>query len=498
MPRSLGESDDAVTGTAARRHICLLPLGRLLLLGVLLTGCAVNPATGRRQFSLIGTDQEIRMGREADQQIVAQMGLYDDGELQAYVDSIGRILAAGTEYPQLPWTFRILDDEIVNAFALPGGFIYVTRGILTHFNTEAELAGVLAHEIGHVTARHSASQMSRAQVLQLGLGVTMTLLPELQPYGQLAETTLQLLFLKYSRDNEREADALGFRYMTRARYDPRSLADVFTMLGRVSGGEGGRIPGWLATHPEPEDRRERMGEMVTGAGQDFSSFTVRRDPYLRSIDGIIFGANPREGFFEENLFYHPDLAFQLHFPPGWTTQNLRHAVQGMSAEEDALLVLEIAEGRDPAAARDAFYRESGATLGRTWSERVGGLEAAWGEFTLTSESGTLRGVGVYLLHQGTVCRILGVASNERWAAREGVVRSSMASFRRLEDRSILSIQPRLVEIVRLGESLSFQGYLQRFPSSAPEETVSLVNQVEGNPSFPAGHLLKRLVGGGER
>ncbi|MCK5652132.1 MAG: M48 family metalloprotease [Gemmatimonadetes bacterium] len=485
-----------MNGMRSRKLRRRIPLLMLLLVAGILVSCAVNPATGRRMFSLIGESEEIRMGQEADQQIVAQMGLYDDDDLQGYVDSIGQALAAVSERPELPWAFRVLDDEIINAFALPGGYIFVTRGILTHFNTEAELAGVLGHEIGHVTARHSVSQISRAQVLQLGMGIGVALLPELQPYGQLAESTLQLLFLKYSRDNEREADALGFRYMTRAGYDPRSLGDVFTMLGRVSGGEGGRIPGWLSTHPEPEDRHERIGEMIAGAGEDFSRFTVRRDPYLRSIDGTIFGANPRYGFFEETLFYHPDLAFQLRFPPGWTTQNLRHAVQGMSAEEDALLVLEVVEGRDPAAARGAFYRESGATVGRTWSERVNDLDAAWGEFTITNESGTLRGVGVYILHGDAVYRILGVASEERWSAREGAVRSAMTSFRRLEDRAILSVQPRLVEIVRLGQELSFQAYLQRFPSSAPEETVSLVNQIEGNPSFPAGHLLKRLVGGG--
>jgi predicted Zn-dependent protease len=142
--------------------------------------CATNPVTGKQQLALVSEQQEIQLGRETDQQVVQQLGLYPDEDLQRYVDAVGQQLAADSERPELPWTFRVVDDASVNAFALPGGFIYLTRGIMTHFNNEAEMAAVLGHEIGHVTARHSVQQISRQQLASLGLGLGMILAPELR------------------------------------------------------------------------------------------------------------------------------------------------------------------------------------------------------------------------------------------------------------------------------------------------------------------------------
>jgi predicted Zn-dependent protease len=223
-----------------------------LLLVAVAPACSVNPATGKQQLNLISESQEIAMGKEADAQIVAQMGLYPDQALQAYVQSLGARLAAKSERPQLGWTFRVLDDPLVNAFALPGGYVYVTRGIMAHLESEAELAGVLGHEIGHVTARHSVNQMSKQQLAGLGLGIGMIVRPELQQLGDLAQTGMALLFLKYSRDDERQADELGLRYALRGNYDPREIPGVFSLLERVSAAAGaGRAPSWLATHPDP-------------------------------------------------------------------------------------------------------------------------------------------------------------------------------------------------------------------------------------------------------
>ncbi len=185
--------------------------------GALSTGCTTVKATGEQRLNLVGEEQEIQMGRDADVQIVATMGLYPDAGLQSYVKALGERIAATTERPKLPWTFRVVDDDVVNAFSLPGGFIYVTRGILSTLNNEAELAGVLGHEIGHVTAMHSVIRISETQLTQLGLGVAGAVAPGLQSYLGLAGVGLQLMYLKFSREDELQADGLGVRYMVDVR-----------------------------------------------------------------------------------------------------------------------------------------------------------------------------------------------------------------------------------------------------------------------------------------
>src|SRR5512145_1356874 len=268
--------------------------------------CATNPATGGRMLALVSESQEIAMGKEADPAIAAQMGLVDDTALQRYVAGLGARVAAVGERPHLPWTFRVVDDPIVNAFALPGGFIYVSRGILAHFNSEAELASVLGHEIGHVTARHSVQQISKQQLGQLGLGVAQIAAPKLGGILNVAAAGMELLFLKFSRDDESQADQLGLRYMRRAGYDPREMVKVYKMLERVSAAAGGsNVPAWASTHPNPVDRQARINTTVAAIPADSLGTTVRRPEYLRRVDGIVFGADPREGFFQDGQFYHP-------------------------------------------------------------------------------------------------------------------------------------------------------------------------------------------------
>jgi len=208
-----------------------------------------------------------------------------------------------------------VDDPAVNAFALPGGFIYVTRGILAHLDSEAELAGVLGHEIGHVTARHSASQISRSQLAQVGLGVGAILAPEdVRPFLGLAQSGLGLLLLKHSRDAEREADSLGVRYMTQTGSPPAALLDVFGVLAGVSAASGGsRLPGWLSTHPTPEDRQQRIGAELAALPDEARNAPRRREELLARLDGIVYGEDPREGFFVDSRFVHPTLRFELRY-----------------------------------------------------------------------------------------------------------------------------------------------------------------------------------------
>src|SRR5688572_17657137 len=214
--------------------------------------CARNPVTGQRQLVLISDSQEIAMGAEAHMAAEAEYGFVNQSAVQAYVQTAGSKLEEVSHRPNLDWHFTVVDSPVINAFAIPGGYVYFTRGILAYFNTEAELAGVMGHEIAHVTARHSVSQMSRATFAQLGLGAASIFSPTIGQLGQVASGALGLWFLKFGRDDEREADRVGVEYSAKAGYDPREASNFFDVLRRLSEAEDREtMPGWLSTHPDP-------------------------------------------------------------------------------------------------------------------------------------------------------------------------------------------------------------------------------------------------------
>ena len=248
----------------------------LLAAGAVIAACVRNPATGKSELMLVSESQEIQMGQQYDSQVVASIGLDPNPSLQAYVQSIGTKLAATSERPNLTWTFRIVDDPAVNAFAIPGGFVYVTRGILAHMTNEAELATVMGHEIGHVTARHTAHQMSREQLASLGLAIGGIASSLVAKYAGVASQALGVLFLKFSRDNENQADELGVRYSSRGNYDSREMVNVMRMLDKIEAQSGGRLPEWLATHPNPGNRIEHITSVLAQTRTDFAGATVNR------------------------------------------------------------------------------------------------------------------------------------------------------------------------------------------------------------------------------
>jgi predicted Zn-dependent protease len=438
------------------------------------------------------------MGREADPQIVQAMGLYPDEDLQRYVDTVGRRLAAESERPDLPWTFRVIDDATVNAFALPGGFIYLTRGIMTHFNNEAEMAAVLGHEIGHVTARHQVEQLSRQQLAGLGLGIGMILSPELRQFGDLAQTGLGLLFLKYGRDDERQADDLGLRYMVSEDYDPRQMPNVFETLARVSASQGqGRIPAWLSTHPDPGARAERARAALPELAGRSSVARVARSEYLGHLDGTVYGEDPRQGFFRGTTFYHPELAFSIDFPRGWRTVNQRAQVGAISPENDAVVVLTLAAANSAEAAARDFFNQQGLRSGQARASRLNGLEAVSGPFQVSRGQGTadIVGVAAFVEHRDQVYRLLGYSTQTRWGRHDAAVSQALESFDRVTDRRILDVEPARIDVVRIPSEMTLREFQRRYAPSADLETLALINQVGTNTRLAAGLEVKRLVGG---
>ena len=483
--------------TRVRNRVQNLLFGLILLAPPMLaaTACAVNPATGQRQFILMSESEEIEMGREADGPITESFGLYESDELQAAVTDIGNELASCSERPQLPWSFKLVDDPMVNAFALPGGFIFVTRGIMAALNSEAELAGVLGHEIGHVTARHSASQMSRQQLQQVGLGVGSILSSDVASAAGVLSAGLGLLNMRYSRGDESQSDELGVRYMSRAGYDPNALVGVFQTLGLVGGG-GGSVPEWAASHPNPANREEDIRVFIAAVGQDFSEYARRRNEYLQSLDSMTFGQDPREGFFEEETFFHPDMAFALDFPRGWTTVNQKTQAGAISPEEAALIVLTVEAGEtDAESALSAFLRQEDLRGSGSRRTSVNGRVGWEASFTADTERGELRGAVLFVEHGGAVFSILGYAAATEWGSQQRAVLASMESFRPVSDPDVLEVEPARIEIVRIPSRMTLQQFIDRFPSTVGDEQIALLNRRTPDESIAGGTLLKRVVGG---
>jgi predicted Zn-dependent protease len=468
---------------------------RWRLLGVpmllVLSTCAVNPATGKRQLMLVSESQELAMGKEYDQQVVAQMGLYDDPALASYIQQLGARLASLSERPQLTWTFRLIDDPVVNAFAVPGGYIYITRGIMAQLESEAQLASVLGHEIGHVTARHTAEQITKQQVAGLGLGIASIFSPTA---AGIAGGAMQVLFLKFSRNDEAQADELGFRYMRAAHYDPREAGDMFRQLERITAASGSRIPEWQSTHPDPGNRAQKADERAaTVPDAELSGSIVRHDEYIQRLDNIVYGDDPRQGFFSGARFLHPTLRFEVTFPQGWPHVNQHSAVVAQSPEKDAVVVLTVASGATPAEAAGGFFGGQGIT-GTPIAGSINGLPSSGGRFTATTDQGTLDGEAQFISQGGTVFQVMGYASTSAWSARQQVVRQTLASFRTLTDQRALAVQPWRVDIIRVDRTLTPAEFAQRYPGPVDVTQLMLLNQVDEGGHFMNRNLVKRVVG----
>ena len=470
-------------------------LGAGLMAGPL--GCARNPVTGKSELSLVSESQEIQMGQQGAKEVAQSIGFYNDAKVQSYVANIGKRMAAVSERPNLPWEFHVVDDGAVNAFAIPGGFIYVTRGLMSSINTEAELATVIGHEIAHVTNRHSVQQISKSQLAQLGLGIGSILSSDIAKFGQLAGAGLGLLFLKYGRDAENQADAGGFRYALGQNYDVREMPKVFETLGRISeSGGGGRLPEWLATHPEPGNRIEHIEKMLDTVPLDQRKLIVAREEYLKHVQGMTFGEDPRQGYFEGNAFYHPQMRFQLRFPDQWKKQNLPQAVVAVSPNEDAIVQLALAGQNSPEQAASQFLSQQGVRAGNASRSSINGLPAASSYFQAQTEQGQIEGLVSFISYGGQTFGLMAYTPAGKLNNYDQVFQSTIRSFTELRDQSKINVQPARVELVKVPRQLTLEQFNAQYPSSAPIEQLAIINELEGPQTLiPAGRTVKRVVGG---
>jgi predicted Zn-dependent protease len=464
-------------------------------------GCAVNPATGQREISLVSEAQEIQMGRQADPEATAQFGgLYPDEDLQAYVTALGQSIAAVSERPALDWSFKLVDHELINAFALPGGYIYITRGILANMNSEAELVGVLAHEVGHVTARHSAQQITQQQLGMIGILGGAILSETVRANTDAFMQALQLLSLKYGREDEAQADELGFRYMLRTQHSPAGLSDVMRMLQSTSpSAEEMGIPGWMLSHPEPGDRVAANERRIARSQQDFSGYRTARDEFLARLDGLVYGEDPRQGYFIGQRFIQPGLALEITFPFGWATQNSPQSVQAGAPSRDAVMQLSLAQVASPQAGLSRFTGQQGISVNQSNRQILNGLDAAWADFTVSPPAGqqgqAVRGYVLYAAKDGNVYQLIGYTPVARWAQMGPPLAAAIMSFRPLSDDRYREVSPRRLELVSLPEAMTAREFLSRYPSTVEDRDVLLANQVTENQRLEPGRLMKRIVGG---
>jgi predicted Zn-dependent protease len=348
-----------------------------------------------------------------------------------------------------------------------------------------------------VTARHSVHQISQQQLAQVGLGIGMVLSPTLQKYGQLAGAGLQLLFLKYSRDDERQADSLGFYYALNDNYDVRQMAPVFAALQRESQlSKQSPVPNFLATHPDPGERVKTAEQRVAQLNRPLDNAKRGTDEYMQTVNGLVYGQNPRDGFFEGTTFYHPDMRFKVNFPQGWQTLNTSEAVMAGSPQQDAVIQLTLAQGSDPNSAAQQFLSQQGIQAGQTMTENINGSQAVASTFQAQTQQGVVRGLATFLSYGGKTFQILGYSGAQQFDQYAGVFRQTAESFSSVNDPRILNVQPNRVQVVRVDRTMTLTEFNQQHPSVIPIEELALINQVEGpSSSVPAGTYLKQVLGG---
>ncbi|SDG60644.1 Putative Zn-dependent protease [Pseudomonas benzenivorans] len=469
----------------------------LLLLSGQLAGCALNPATGRSDFVMMSERQELELGRRHSQEILKQYPRYADEKLQAYVQQVGERVARHSHRSQLDYRFTVVDSPDINAFALPGGYIYIHRGLLAYLNSEAELAAVLGHEVGHVTARHGVQQQSQSsawgvlgQAVAIGTGV-----------GAAADLTNVLgnAFVRgYGRDMELEADGLGAQYLARSGYDPQAMIEVVKVLksqedfARAQAAQRGQAQsaggyhGLFDTHPDNDRRLQQVvgpaRALATGQQE------VNRDAFLQHLDGLPFGDSAASGVRRGQRFYHAELGFALSFPDGWGIVNRPDALIGHTADRQGFIAMTLENHPKGLAAAELLrQRAGGQRLVAGQALQQAGLQG----YSAIIPGSAARRVAVLLQGSRAYLFVAAVRGRASLESQDAQFLAVIKSFRPLTAAERKLAEPLRVQLVRAkgGERMAALARQSKLPGDA-EATLRLLNNLypAGEPS--AGDWLK--------
>lgn len=478
----------------------------LLLLAICSQSCVRNPVTGKKQLSLMSEEQEIAIGLQSHPEVVSSMGLYKDAKLDTFITQKGRAMAAISHRPNLPYQFHIVDSPVVNAFAVPGGYVYFTRGILAHFNNTAEFAGVLGHEIGHITARHSARQQTSQILGQVGLLAGMVLSEQVRQMGEQASQAVQAMMLSYSREHETESDELGVSYSSKIGYNAKEMASFFNTLKRISDDAGHNIPTFQSTHPDPGDRFINVGKLAAEyQAKNPGTYATDRESYLKMIDGIIYGDDPKQGFIENQTFYHPDLKFQFPVPLAWQTQNSPASFQMAPKDGKSMMALTLGNGKTLEEAAQAKIKQYNLQVLQNKKTTINGIPALVFVATVPQQQQqqqpqqpgqqqpTIQLVSWFFEHNGLVLNLYGVASSSEFNNAAIVFQAVAAGFKPLTDNEKLNRKPERLVIKTVPRNATFKEIMKGFgmPDARLKE-LGIINQLNDNDIVKQGTLIKTI------
>ena len=475
----------------------------LLVFNWLLAGCATNPVSGESDFVLMSEQQEIALGQRYNSEILKDMPAYEDAKLTAMVQSIGEELAAHSHRSGLDYHFTIVDSPNVNAFALPGGYIYITRGMLAYLNSEAELAAVLGHEIGHVTARHSVRQHS-AETTTNVIGTVVSVTTGIQGVDELTGMVGTAIVRGYGREHELEADRLGAEYMARSGYDPDAMLEVIGILKdqesfeKKRAKEEGREPnvyhGLFSTHPEND---ARLQEVVAAARQHKTgaSMRINRDGFISALEGLHFGESESEGVIRGNRFYHESLDFTLAFPTGWQIENRDDRVVAMAAAGDGFMQLKKMKLDKRMHAR-SFMQEELKLGGLQHGEQIrgNGLTGYTAIASGKTPFGTRPVRHIVLMRDTTAWIITGAAADRRDPYRyDRQIIASARTFRALASQDGQKARGNRLHIIRAGDGTRYRDLAAQAPLERyAEEQLRLLNDQYPQGEPRSGQLIKTV------
>ncbi|NNC97941.1 MAG: M48 family metalloprotease [Gammaproteobacteria bacterium] len=470
---------------------------------MLLGACATNPATGGRDFVLMSEDAEIAQGRELHPKVMQVYDEYDDAELQALVKNVGTTLAENSERNNLIFRFTLLDSDQVNAFALPGGYIYITRGLLAYLNSEAELAAVLGHEIGHVTARHSVRQQTKSTLAGLA-GMAVAIGTGSSDAYNLSQLLGAAVLSGYGRKMELEADALGARYLANNAYTPQAMIDVISVLKDQEVYEKDRAVkenreprvyhGLFSTHPRNDTRLQEVIEEASSLAPDAPAVSVaEREAFIRMQDQMLFDKPAKEGITRGNSFYHKDLDFAFDFPAAWRVENFPAYIDIYAPANAAIIRMGTDDLNKKITPREFLIER--VKVKRMHSDEaleINGMPAHTAMGRGTTPWGT-RDIRYTVIYQGERAYVFQSAVKDKnmHAEFDPFFQTTAASFRYMSDADTANAKPQRLVLhrVQAGETIESLTANSPIPVYAAEQ-IRLLNALYPDLQPQSGQLIK--------